>query len=326
MDPLISSAFIGAGSNILGGVASAFGSSAASREEYERQKEFAQNSVSWRVQDAKKAGLHPLYALNASAASYSPQAAVGDDYGLSAAGNSFADIYSRSPSKAEKAMQQQQRLLNDAQLASTKLSMEAQKADILKTKAETSLIRSQIGSSSFGGSNNSFSAPVPSNVPGQSLNGSSAAAALDTHHVLTSGDPNVKSRTRAFGFDKVASQLQFELKHDGTVAIRPSKENTEDDLIKTVEALYSANNKYQEKEFLRVINAAHPAPHGYEYELFTGPFGLSARLVKKGTAKPISKNLIDFLFYKLPFLYDDSPKRFNGKIPLRGHSGFLGVK
>lgn len=309
MDPLISSAFIGAGSNILGGVASAFGSSAASREEYERQKEFAQNSVSWRVQDAKKAGLHPLYALNASAASYSPQAAVGDDYGLSAAGSSFADIYSKSPTKAEKAMQNQQKLLNDAQLASTKLAMEAQRADILKTKAETSLIRSQIGSSSFGGSNNSFSAPVPSNVPGQSLNGSSAAAALDTHHVLTSNDPNVKSRTRAFGFDKVASQLQFELKHDGTVAIRPSKENTEDDWIKTAEALYNANDKYKEKDLLRVINAAHPAPQGYEYELFTDPFGLSARLVKKGTARPIDKNFLDILFFspdKMKSLFGNS--------------------
>jgi len=36
------------------------------------QKEFAQNGVRWRVEDAKKAGIHPLAALGASGASYSP--------------------------------------------------------------------------------------------------------------------------------------------------------------------------------------------------------------------------------------------------------------
>lgn len=30
---------------------------------YEAQKEFAQNSIQWRVQDAQKAGIHPLYAF-----------------------------------------------------------------------------------------------------------------------------------------------------------------------------------------------------------------------------------------------------------------------
>ncbi len=30
---------------------------------YERQKEFAQNAIQWRGADARKAGLHPLYAL-----------------------------------------------------------------------------------------------------------------------------------------------------------------------------------------------------------------------------------------------------------------------
>lgn len=41
------------------------------------QKEFAQNGVSWRVQDAERAGIHPLYALGASGASYSPAVSIG---------------------------------------------------------------------------------------------------------------------------------------------------------------------------------------------------------------------------------------------------------
>lgn len=36
------------------------------------QREFAQNSISWKVEDAKRAGLHPLAALGASSTSYAP--------------------------------------------------------------------------------------------------------------------------------------------------------------------------------------------------------------------------------------------------------------
>jgi len=46
---------------------------AANEREYSRQKEFAQNSIQWRVNDAKSAGLHPAYALGAAGSSYSPQ-------------------------------------------------------------------------------------------------------------------------------------------------------------------------------------------------------------------------------------------------------------
>lgn len=36
------------------------------------QKEFAQNSIQWRVADAKKSGIHPLFALGANGSSYTP--------------------------------------------------------------------------------------------------------------------------------------------------------------------------------------------------------------------------------------------------------------
>lgn len=45
---------------------------------YEHQKEFVQNGIRWKVADAKAAGLHPLAALGASTASYSPSAVIGD--------------------------------------------------------------------------------------------------------------------------------------------------------------------------------------------------------------------------------------------------------
>lgn len=44
------------------------------------QREFAQTGVQWKVEDAKKAGIHPLYALGAQTHSFSP-VSVGSDYG-----------------------------------------------------------------------------------------------------------------------------------------------------------------------------------------------------------------------------------------------------
>lgn len=57
----------------LGGL---FGSSEASKNR-KMQKEFAQNGIRWRVQDAQKAGIHPLYALGAQVTPFSP-VQVGD--------------------------------------------------------------------------------------------------------------------------------------------------------------------------------------------------------------------------------------------------------
>lgn len=81
--------------SLFGGIASAVGSiaggllgnaaaagsqanaQAINKFNYDAQKEFAQNGIRWKVADAKAAGLHPLAALGASGASYSPSAAIG---------------------------------------------------------------------------------------------------------------------------------------------------------------------------------------------------------------------------------------------------------
>lgn len=73
-------ALIGAGASLLGGL---FGNKSAKKQakqqerlqaqEHARQQEFAQNAIQWKVQDAKKAGIHPVYALGANTVSYAPQ-------------------------------------------------------------------------------------------------------------------------------------------------------------------------------------------------------------------------------------------------------------
>lgn len=47
----------------------------------ELQREFAQNGIRWKVEDAKAAGLHPLAAIGGAGASYSPTAYVPGDSG-----------------------------------------------------------------------------------------------------------------------------------------------------------------------------------------------------------------------------------------------------
>lgn len=71
---------ISAGANLIQG----FLNKKASDKNIALQKEFAQSGIQWKVQDAQKAGIHPLYALGANTTSFSP-VAVGDN-SISAAG------------------------------------------------------------------------------------------------------------------------------------------------------------------------------------------------------------------------------------------------
>lgn len=57
---------------VAGGLFGASDSKKAAKKEYQRQKEFAQEGIQWRVKDAKAAGINPIYAIGSSGASYQP--------------------------------------------------------------------------------------------------------------------------------------------------------------------------------------------------------------------------------------------------------------
>lgn len=59
---------------------------------YQRQKEFAQHGIRWKVEDAKAAGLHPLFALGGAGAAYSPSAHIP----ASQSSDSAAELMSRA--------------------------------------------------------------------------------------------------------------------------------------------------------------------------------------------------------------------------------------
>lgn len=71
----------------------------ASRQE-KLQKKFAQNSIQWRVEDAKKAGIHPIYAMGAQPLNYSP-VSVGTDF--ASMGANLADVVGKGQTHGMKA-------------------------------------------------------------------------------------------------------------------------------------------------------------------------------------------------------------------------------
>lgn len=56
-----------------------FGDSAADKQA-DLQMEFAKNGIRWKVKDAIKSGIHPLYALGAQTTSYQPVSVGGTDF------------------------------------------------------------------------------------------------------------------------------------------------------------------------------------------------------------------------------------------------------
>lgn len=103
---------VGGGLGLIGSANSQANAAAINKFNYEAQKEFAQNSIRWRVADAKAAGLHPLAALGAQASGYTPSAAIGDspDFGfLSDLGQNIGRAIDAKRTAAERSEQEQKR-------------------------------------------------------------------------------------------------------------------------------------------------------------------------------------------------------------------------
>lgn len=75
MFQLIGSGISAAGSLFGGGIDSR-AQERMNAQNINLQKEFAQNSIQWKVNDAKKAGIHPLYAIGANTASFTPSSQI----------------------------------------------------------------------------------------------------------------------------------------------------------------------------------------------------------------------------------------------------------
>lgn len=119
---------------LLGGVGGALISSNAQEKQNDKQielqREFAQNGIQWKVEDAKKAGIHPLYALGAQTVSYSPMSVGTPDY--SSIGAQFGQNLGSALQGREQ--QAKQQLYND----------KLQDLDLETRSLQNDLLRAQI--------------------------------------------------------------------------------------------------------------------------------------------------------------------------------------
>lgn len=76
IDPVTGAAIISAGTSLAGGLLGRDSAEKAARQSYKHQKEFAQNSVAWRVADAARSGINPYFALGAPTMSFSDTTGV----------------------------------------------------------------------------------------------------------------------------------------------------------------------------------------------------------------------------------------------------------
>lgn len=92
MLPAVAAAGLGAIADVAGSFISANAAKKASKKDYKRAKEFAQNSIQWRVADAAAAGVSPLFALGAPTMSYAGSTVGADPVGsaLSSAGQNIS--------------------------------------------------------------------------------------------------------------------------------------------------------------------------------------------------------------------------------------------
>lgn len=129
---------IGAGLSALGGFLGRQQQSDQAAQNIALQREFAQNGIQWKVRDAQKAGIHPLYALGASTTSFSPVSVGGSPMGdaLTSMGQNVTRAASAYTSAQER---QAATVANGQQIASNSLDLEAKKLqiEILKSRLAT---------------------------------------------------------------------------------------------------------------------------------------------------------------------------------------------
>lgn len=109
-------------------------------QNYMAQKEFAQNSIRWRVEDAIAAGLHPLAAIGASGTGYSPSSVVGDTDNsksemIGRMGQNISRAISAGSTRQEREYADRQRLMWETQLKGSQLDNEYKQVLIDKARA-----------------------------------------------------------------------------------------------------------------------------------------------------------------------------------------------
>lgn len=159
-------ALLGAGASILGSMFSKKSADKANQQQAAMaeknialQKEFAQNGLQWKAEDARKAGIHPLYGIGAQTTSFSPVSvgsSLPDWSGLSDAGQNLGraiDATRTAPQRVDAYTQTLQGL------------------NLERAGLENELLKSQIASQNANRNPPFPSAVDPFMIPGQTQSG-----------------------------------------------------------------------------------------------------------------------------------------------------------
>lgn len=147
MDPIVGAALISGGLGMVGSMLKGNQERSAAREinegnarqadaNIQMQKEFAQQGIRWKVEDAKAAGLHPLAAIGAQTHSFIP-VTVGDravapsnDFGLRDLGQDLSRAIEARQTQQERVKEGLDRRIQEAQLRGLELRNEALEREI----------------------------------------------------------------------------------------------------------------------------------------------------------------------------------------------------
>lgn len=215
MDPIIGGSLIGGGLGLLGGsISNNYNADQARRAQYENlqaQREFAQHGISWKVQDAKSAGINPLVALGAQTFSYAPQSVGATDSIGPALQNMGSDVTRAVHATAS----QDERDTTLKNLAITNASLQN---DLLQTQVTASKMQLL----------KSTGPALPSAIGSHSIPGSGATTQITPAKIIASqrGQPAAEAGAVSdFGYVRTPR---------GGLAIVPSsdaKEKIEDQMI-----------------------------------------------------------------------------------------------
>lgn len=128
----------GAVGNVVGGVLGNKSDASTAQANYAAQKEFAQNGIRWKVADAKAAGIHPLAALGANNASFSPSFTAGDYSWLGDAGQNVGRAIESKATRAERELGQAMQAETHAeQIRGLKLENDIRAQTLLQMKLDS---------------------------------------------------------------------------------------------------------------------------------------------------------------------------------------------
>lgn len=254
---------IAGGANFLSGIANMFSNNAANRANakaiekanrlnYEAQKEFYQNTIQWRKQDALNAGINPIYALGAQGAQFSPSFSAAQQ-----TPNNYNFIGSSAQAALEYYNAQKQLELQQEQAA----------ANINRDNAQAELFRAQ--RDEIQGKNITTPKTAPKAAP-------KAAPKLKKELTqITKKDKNlIDSMNSVIG--KVAEGYEFVKTDSDTYVLAPAHQYHQDQLSEGIIDKWNFKLKDLE-EFAKILNENDIPPSGYHYEpAFDG------RLLQKG--------------------------------------------